>query len=43
MHYKKDTNCISLTSNANIAIDYGRGSYKDKYIMVKITKKEFGE
>lgn len=43
MHYKKDTNCISLKSNANIAIDYGRGSYKDKYIMVKITKKEFGE
>jgi len=43
MHYRKDTNCISLTSNANIAVDYGRGSYKDKYIMVKIPKREFGE
>ena len=43
MHYRKDTNCVSLTSNANIAINYGRGSYKDKYIMIKIPKKEFGE
>ena len=43
MHYRKDTNCVSLTSNANIAINYGRGSYKDKYVMIKIPKKEFGE
>ena len=43
MHYRKDTNCISLTSNANIAVNYGRGSYKDKYVMVKIPKKEFEE
>ena len=43
MHYRKDTNCISLTSNANIAVNYGRGSYKDKYIMIKIPKKELGE
>ena len=43
MHYRKDTNCISLTSNANIAINYGRGSYKDKYVMVKVPKKELGE
>lgn len=43
MHYRKDTNCISLTSNANIAINYGRGSYKDKYVMIKIPKKELGE
>ena len=42
MHYRKDTNCISLTSNANIAINYGRGSYKDKYVMIKIPKKELG-
>ena len=41
MYYRKDTNCISLTSNANIAINYGRGSYNDKYIMVRIPKKEF--
>ena len=43
IHYRKDTNCISLTSNANIAINYGRGSYKDKYVMIKIPKREFGE
>ena len=43
IHYRKDTNCISLTSNANIAINYGRGSYKDKYVMIKIPKRELGE
>ena len=43
MHYRKDTNCISLTSNGNVAINYGRGSYKDSYAMIKIPKKEFGE
>jgi len=43
MHYRKDTNCISLASNANVAINYGRGSYEDKYIMVKVPKKELGE
>ena len=43
MHYRKDTNCISLTSNANVAANYGRGSYKDRYVMIKIPKKEFGE
>ena len=43
MHYRKDTNCISLTSNSNVAVNYGRGSYKDRYVMIKIPKKEFGE
>ena len=43
MHYSKETNCISLTSNANIGVNYGRGSYKDRYVMIKISKKEFGE
>ena len=43
MHYRKDTNCISLTSNSNVAINYGRGSYKDTYVMIRIPKKEFGE
>ena len=23
MHYRKDTNCISLTSNSNVAVNYG--------------------
>ena len=43
MHHRKDTNCISLTSNANVAAMYGRGYYKDKYVMVKIPKKDIGK
>lgn len=42
MHQLKETNCISLTSNANTALTYGRGNYKDKYIMIKVPKKELG-
>ncbi|MDR0978560.1 MAG: hypothetical protein LBL91_01225 [Lachnospiraceae bacterium] len=40
---RKDTNCISLTSNANVSLMYGRDNYKNRYIMVKIPKKELGE
>lgn len=43
MHYLKETNCISLASNANTSIYYGRGFYKDKYVMVKVPKSEFGK
>lgn len=43
MHYRKDTNCISLSSNGNVSISYGRGSYKDRYIMVRVPKRELGE
>ena len=43
MHQRKDTNCISLSSNANVSIVYGRGYYADKYIMVKVPKKEMGQ
>ncbi len=43
MHYRKDTNCISLSSNANVSISYARGFYKDRYIMVRVPKKELGE
>ena len=43
MHYRKDTNCISLSSNANVSINYGRGSYKDKYVLVTVPKREIGE
>ena len=42
MHHRVDTNCISLTSNANVSALYGRGFYKDKYVVVKVPKKEFG-
>lgn len=43
MHYRKDTNCISLSSNANVPISYGRGFYEDKYVIVKVPKREIGE
>lgn len=43
MHYRKDTNCISLSSNGNVSISYGREFYKDRYVMVKVPKKELGE
>ena len=43
MHYRKDTNCISLSSNSNVSISYGRGFYKDSYVMVKVPKNELGE
>ena len=38
--HTKDTNCISLTSNANVAETYGRENYHDEYIMVKVRKDE---
>lgn len=43
MHYRKDTNCISLSSNGNVSISYGRGFYKDRYVMIKVPKIELGE
>ena len=43
IHYRKDTNCISLSSNGNVSISYGRGFYKDRYVMVKVPKSELGE
>lgn len=43
MRYSKETNCISLSSNANVSIVYGRGSYTDKYVMVKVPKSEMGQ
>lgn len=35
-----DTNCISLTSNSNVALTYGRGNYHDEYVIVKISKED---
>ena len=43
MRYSKETNCISLSSNANVSIVYGRGSYTDKYVIVKVQKNEMGK
>ena len=37
MHYIKETNCISLSSNSNVSLVYGQG-YNDEYAIVKIPK-----
>ncbi|MDO4963712.1 MAG: Helicase associated domain protein, partial [bacterium] len=42
-HHRTDTNCISVTSNANAAITYGRKFYHDEYVIVKVPKKELGK
>ena len=42
MHHRKDTNCISLSSNANVALLYGKSFYRDHYAMVKVPKTELG-
>ena len=41
-HYDKDTNCISLSSDANVCLTYGRNDYEDKYVIVKVPKDELG-
>lgn len=43
INHRKDTNCISLSSNANVSIMYGRGNYYDKYVIVKVLKSEIGK
>ena len=42
IHYSLQTNCISLSSNANVARTYGE-AFSDKYVMIKVPKKEMGE
>lgn len=37
VNFYRGTNCISLSSNANVSIDYG-SKYGHKYIMVKVPK-----
>ncbi len=39
MHYLKETNCISLSTNANVSLDYG-SSYFDEYAVVKVPKNQ---
>ena len=43
IHHRKDTNCISLSSNANVALLYGKSFYKDRYVMIKVPKNKLGE
>ena len=40
--YSLETNCISLSSNANVARTYGE-TFSDKYVMIKVPKKEMGK
>lgn len=42
IHHRIDTNCISLTSNPNVALMYGREFYHDEYVIVKVPKDELG-
>ena len=42
-HYDKDTNCISLSSDANVCLTYGRSDYEDKYVIIKVPKNEIGK
>lgn len=39
MNHSKETNCISLSSNANVSIDYGQ-TYHEQYIMLKVPKQQ---
>lgn len=41
-NYSLQTNCISLTSNANVARMYGE-QFSEHYVMIRISKKEMGE
>ncbi len=49
MHYRQDTNCISFTTNASVALLYGRDKesfdkdeFNDQYVVLKIPKHELG-
>ena len=39
VNFYRGTNCISLSSNANVSIDYG-SKYGHKYLMIKVPKKQ---
>ena len=41
-HYDNDTNCISLSCDANVCLTYGRKDYEDKYVIIKVPKDELG-
>ena len=41
IRYSKETNCISLSTNANVCLDYGNIFYDD-YMIVRIPKKDMG-
>ena len=41
--HRTDTNCISLSSNANVSVLYGNGYYHDEYVMIKVQKNTMQE
>ena len=42
-HHRYDTNCISLSSNANVSVMYGNGYYADEYALIRVPKNEIGK
>jgi len=40
IHNSKDTNCISLSTSASVVLDYGRESYTDQYVLVRVPVSE---
>ena len=43
IHYRHDTNCISFSSNSNVALSYGRDWFSDRYVAIKVPKSEIGK
>ena len=43
IRYRHDTNCISFSSNSNVALSYGRDWFNDRYVAIKVPKKEMGK
>ena len=41
--HRKDTNCISLSTNANVVSTYGRSNYHNQYAIVAVPKNELNE
>ena len=41
--HRRDTNCISLSTNANVVSTYGRSDYHDQYAIVAVPKDKFNE
>lgn len=39
VNFYRGTNCVSLSSNANVSIDYG-SKYGHKYLMIKLPKEQ---
>ena len=42
-NHRYDTNCISISTNANVTALYGREYYQDKYVIIKITKQKLNK